>query len=766
MRAVRYCLAALSIALAVHLAGAVPAVAQGDTNLARTATATSSTNWDEVDYIAEKANDGDPKTRWNSAAGDRDGSWLALEWSQAQTINKVVVRQAFNRTNQFEIQTFDTGKNDWVTVYTSPGSLTALTSAGDPVFTVGFQPALTTTGLRLFMTKVTEVPSIYELEAYNASLGTLQGTVKDPDGKGIPGAQVVAGGNFATTNDQGAYAIYTDPGTYDITVRKSTDYSIGTLNGVQVTAGSSTEANVVLTFGAVNLARAGTASASSSYDETDYVAAKAIDGDLTTRWNTAVGDIDGSWIQIDWNTPQTFNEVVIRQNFNRIGQFELQVPGATADEWKTIYTSPEGLTGILPAGDQVHLIGLRPAVTAKALRLVAITATDLPTIWELQVFYELLGQVKGTVKDPSGTVVPGALVRVGNNATATDANGAYVQFVPPGTYDVIITKPADLLGHVAWDTVVEADGTATVDVALKAAPAVTEPTNLALNATAASSSNWDETTYIAMMANDGDPATRWNSAGGDTAGSWLELAWDSPQTFNKVTTRQAFDRIRDYSLQVPDASGTYTDIYRMREVPRVGGDPVLAAAFPTAVTASKLRLFFHAVDEVPSIYEVEVANTPVPVVKGTVTDKATGKPVSGATVSVVPNGPVTTTDANGAYAVALGAVDFDGYAVTAAAEGYDPSGDQPFTPDTSKAATVAITLTPTGGTPPTVVPGDVNLDGKLAIGDVVDLLRSIAGLKPLNDDPATKAAADANADGKISITDVVFMLRKIAGLVP
>src|SRR5947208_3352227 len=53
----------------------------------------------------------------------------------------------------------------------------------------------------------------------------------------------------------------------------------------------------------------------SSQGNVDFVAAKAFDGDLSTRWNSDSGDQDGAWLAANWDAPVTINKVVIYERF-------------------------------------------------------------------------------------------------------------------------------------------------------------------------------------------------------------------------------------------------------------------------------------------------------------------------------------------------------------------------------------------------------------------------------------------------------------------
>ena len=75
--------------------------------------------------------------------------------------------------------------------------------------------------------------------------------------------------------------------------------------------------------------------------------------------------------------------------------------------------------------------------------------------------------------------------------------------------------------------------------------------NLAKGKPATASSNYSND-YTARCANDGNPATRWNSAVSDGAGAWLEVDFGQPTRFNRVALRQLDTRMEKYKIQYLD----------------------------------------------------------------------------------------------------------------------------------------------------------------------------------------------------------------------
>lgn len=127
-------------------------------NLALSAKATSSSDW-SADYSADKVNDGRADTRWNSAKGDRDGAWIALEWPAAVVCDSVTIHEAPDlgtRVRAWALEAWD-------------GSAWSLLAEGGGI---GAEHAATftrrsTTRLRLTIRSASDVPTLPEVEVYD-----------------------------------------------------------------------------------------------------------------------------------------------------------------------------------------------------------------------------------------------------------------------------------------------------------------------------------------------------------------------------------------------------------------------------------------------------------------------------------------------------------------------------------------------------------------------------------------------------------------------
>ncbi|MBI5705410.1 MAG: discoidin domain-containing protein [Armatimonadetes bacterium] len=68
------------------------------------------------DYRPERANDGNPNTRWSGIPGHNVGAWYQLDWPTAVKVAEVVVHQYGTYTEELDVQVWDDAKGDWRTL--------------------------------------------------------------------------------------------------------------------------------------------------------------------------------------------------------------------------------------------------------------------------------------------------------------------------------------------------------------------------------------------------------------------------------------------------------------------------------------------------------------------------------------------------------------------------------------------------------------------------------------------------------------------------
>jgi len=112
-------------------------------------------------------------------------------------------------------------------------------------------------------------------------------------------------------------------------------------------------------------------------DDVTYAPAKAIDGNLSTRWGGAEFSRDG-WIEVELPRNATVSKAIVLQgSFNRIEKYQLQA--WIDDAWKIVV---EGST-IADDGP----VEFEP-VTSSRFRLEILQASEVPSITEFQLFEE------------------------------------------------------------------------------------------------------------------------------------------------------------------------------------------------------------------------------------------------------------------------------------------------------------------------------------------------------------------------------------------
>ncbi|MGO4494795.1 discoidin domain-containing protein [Paenibacillus sp. 2RAB27] len=129
-----------------------------------------------------------------------------------------------------------------------------------------------------------------------------------------------------------------------------------------------------------NLALGKTYNASTIWNAS-YPAANAFDGDTsnTSRWSASSGSLNNQWISVDFGAANTYNQVVIKEiTFQRITSFKLQ---SSTDG--TTYSDISGTSGTAVGANKT--INFSP-VSSRYLRILISTASDTPTINEMEVY--------------------------------------------------------------------------------------------------------------------------------------------------------------------------------------------------------------------------------------------------------------------------------------------------------------------------------------------------------------------------------------------
>jgi hypothetical protein len=586
-----------------------PAAAQA--NLGLSSKPFSSTDWEadegNTSFVAAKAFDGNLSTRWNSDRGDLNGSFLGTRWDTPQTITKVVVREAIDRIRAFRLQQFSATTNDWADVLNVSGDLfTSLRGTAPlPLFTMRLPTPLQTTGIRLVFDEVIEVPTIHEVEVYSTPAGTLQGTVRDEQGAAIAGAIVQVGSERAFTGSDGKYTVIADAGVYNVTAEKPGAFRKKVARNVTLGPAAAT-LDFALTALPPNLALAGKAASSSDRDDSaDYNAAKANDGNVTTRWTARDDDEDGAWLEIGWDTPQTFTKVNILQEFDRIRNYTLQRWDEGQSDWVDLVTN----VAVPSKGGDVPLSNaFAQPITATKVRLLVVEADAVASVYEMIVSNPATATVKGVVKDAvTGQPVPNAQVSsdLGDTVVA-DAQGAFTLVVEPDTYVFTAQAQGYFPGAPVSTLVTQGQ---TVEISLILPP---PGPNLAKTGKPISSSqNPDQP---ATNVNDDNLDTAWQVDLEKHDNEWVGVTWETPTKFTVVQLRGIQTLVQISTLQVLAEDGkTWVDVPNTTYSAERGPDKDFF--IPEGITTTGLRWYIkavYAVGDNPALAELIVYNSPIP----------------------------------------------------------------------------------------------------------------------------------------------------------
>lgn len=128
---------------------------------------------------------------------------------------------------------------------------------------------------------------------------------------------------------------------------------------------------------AVNLA-AGKPASCSSFWGASYTAEKAFDGNANTRWSAAKTMTVDQWLQVDLETSSLFDRIVIQEYNSRVTSYSILVSDDATD-WTEIYIGEN----IISEKEIVF-----DPVTARYMKINIATSADVPSIYEIGVFYQ------------------------------------------------------------------------------------------------------------------------------------------------------------------------------------------------------------------------------------------------------------------------------------------------------------------------------------------------------------------------------------------
>ena len=126
----------------------------------------------------------------------------------------------------------------------------------------------------------------------------------------------------------------------------------------------------------VALAAQGAKATASSVWSPEYTPDKAIDGNAETRWNSARGDVAGSWLAVDFGKPRTISTIIFTEAAGgRITGYKLQT--WDGKQWRDLVTATK------PAERTRVRHRFDPVATSR-VRLLVTAATAVPTVYEIE----------------------------------------------------------------------------------------------------------------------------------------------------------------------------------------------------------------------------------------------------------------------------------------------------------------------------------------------------------------------------------------------
>jgi len=120
----------------------------------------------------------------------------------------------------------------------------------------------------------------------------------------------------------------------------------------------------------------GAKATASSVWSPEYAPDKVIDGNAETRWNSARGDVAGSWLAVDFGKPRTISTIRFTEAAGgRITSYKLQTWDGT--QWRDLVTATK------PAERTRVRHRFSPVATSR-IRLLVTAAAAVPTIYEIE----------------------------------------------------------------------------------------------------------------------------------------------------------------------------------------------------------------------------------------------------------------------------------------------------------------------------------------------------------------------------------------------
>ncbi|MEU0965379.1 discoidin domain-containing protein [Streptomyces sp. NPDC005917] len=345
---------------------------------------------DSEGNVPAKAVDGDLSTRWAQGLGLPDPSWIQVDLGASYDVNGAIT--TFEKSSGYEYRVeVSPDEVHWrnLTDHTAENTTSMTDYAHTDAPVAGRFVRLTVTG------SSGNGGSIFDFQVY----GTARAPGSDhtaPTSPGQPTAKALLPGLVdvrwpAATDDTSvtSYVVYRDGqrvGVTDATtlrvggLKPETKYSFTVVaRDAELNASEPSPAAEVTTPPDDDLALDKTATASS--DSEGNVPAKAVDGDLSTRWAQGLGLPDPSWLQVDLGKDTSVSAVVT--TFEKSGGYRYRLEYSTdGGNWSTF----EDHTAENTVAQTNYSFADEP-VTARYLRLtVTGSSWNGGSVYELQAY--------------------------------------------------------------------------------------------------------------------------------------------------------------------------------------------------------------------------------------------------------------------------------------------------------------------------------------------------------------------------------------------
>ncbi len=557
----------------------------------------------DANYGSEKAFDGNTTTRW----ADKDGmnaqinngtrpTWLELDFGKMTTFNQVNIIEFQNRISGFKIQYFVDGQ--WQDAYTG--------ATIGAKFVDSF-PAVTGTKARLLITSVSVSinggPSIHELGfSYTATPVTPIDRIKtitiQPDFQTTTADTTFSKNATINVTDVNGNPVANAPITLKVTGAATLSSQVTTdANGQASFTLSDSLAEVVIITATAPNGIVGTAPAdfravpnlvfNQSFQASDvwgsgnlaYVASKAFDGDVNTRW-VAANNIKEAWLEVDFKEATTFNKIQLIEDGNGVSFFTIQYWDGS--QWVDIDTGTtiganytKEVPTVISSKVRLSMIGSTPSI--KEFGIYYIKPVDKIKTIAIQPDFQTTTSDTGSIKhatmnvvDVDGTPVANAPITLKATGKATIPSQVSTDEMGKTSFTVSTSSPE----------VVTITATAPNGIVGTALADFRDVPNLVFNQSVQASSVWyDNPTYAASKAFDGDTNTRWAATA--QTNSWLEVTFKEATTFNKVQLIENGSVLSSFTIQYWDGIqwididiGTTIGANYTKEFPTVTGSKV------------------------------------------------------------------------------------------------------------------------------------------------------------------------------------------------